>query len=179
MFNCCRKVIRLNLRLFRCELTHFSLLYQLKQASVQIYVLHLTNPPSMSDALPHSTEICPSLKRQSTIRAILTWWANMWSRQNRESARQRQLTRPLQLQFKLPLQPSGATYNSYTVTRCTPSTTIGCQLGLYRGYRLELFPIRSFYPFTKNSPSKVNLKIWNPQHCHWWCGFHYWQEEGH
>ena len=37
-------------------------------------------------------------------------------------------------------------YNSYTVTRSTPPTTIGCQLGSYTGYRLELFPIRSFYP---------------------------------
>ena len=37
-------------------------------------------------------------------------------------------------------------YNSHTVTRCTPPTTIGCQLGSYTGYRLELFPIRSFYP---------------------------------
>ena len=37
-------------------------------------------------------------------------------------------------------------YNSYTVTRSTPPTTIGCQLGPYTGYRLELFPIPSFYP---------------------------------
>ena len=37
-------------------------------------------------------------------------------------------------------------HNSYTVTRSTPPTTIGCQLGSYTGYRLELFPIRSFYP---------------------------------
>ena len=33
-------------------------------------------------------------------------------------------------------------------------------------------------PLFLSSPSKVNLKIWKPQHYHWWCGFYYWQE-GH